>query len=460
MLLQIVFFDSLYQDNIKTNFPILNINWGPWADGGMAGDLSKQFAARGVKEIYADEGWQVICKSIIEGRESVSYVQVDWAKMLGLMSKPSLLFSKVAVKTNSSVERIDLAQVKSSELKSVIRKQIVAAVVNILGLDSENAIEDERPLLEYGMDSLMAMQLFSEIRRRLTLDKPINPQIMGDNLSVALITKGLLDLVISESGSTTVATTNRLVVLKKAAGEVAGRLVCFPQAGGGPSQFYKWGEQLPADIELLGVQLPLLGERKEKTFTLDSMAMAIAEEYAKLSDVPTLFFGHSMGTILAFETLHALHKRNKNILGFMVSGLNSPKIVGKDDTLLIKRNREVRNQLVREHLRALASENTLDEKELFETYQPLIDSDFSILENYRYVERERLNCNIQAIGGLEDTLYQLDGLLDWGGMTSGSFAHEQIAGDHFYHSSELLQDKVLQFVAKYLGAIQVLNKAG
>ena len=75
------------------------------------------------------------------------------------------------------------------------------------------------------------------------------------------------------------------------------RLFCFPYAGGGESSFYTWINELPSDVEIIGIQMPGLESRfkerpiKSVKLVVKMLACAI---HSKLSK-PFAFFGHSLG---------------------------------------------------------------------------------------------------------------------------------------------------------------------
>ena len=87
------------------------------------------------------------------------------------------------------------------------------------------------------------------------------------------------------------------------AGGPSVRLFCFPYAGVGASVFRPWPAGLPDEVELCGIQLPgrttRLAERPVASIPVlvDNIATAIMPYL----DIPFVFFGHSMGAMLAAE---------------------------------------------------------------------------------------------------------------------------------------------------------------
>src|SRR5207253_2592497 len=86
------------------------------------------------------------------------------------------------------------------------------------------------------------------------------------------------------------------------------RLLCFSFAGGGASFYRGWAGELPADIELVAVQLPGRENRtREPALTrIEDIVVALDRELRPLADgTPLALFGHSMGALVAFELARA-----------------------------------------------------------------------------------------------------------------------------------------------------------
>jgi medium-chain acyl-[acyl-carrier-protein] hydrolase len=91
------------------------------------------------------------------------------------------------------------------------------------------------------------------------------------------------------------------------------RLFCFPFAGGGMAAFRAWLGQLPAAVEMWGVQLPGREMRLAEPPCTD-LAPLVARLAAGLrpylSEKPYAFYGHSMGGLVAFELARELRRQN------------------------------------------------------------------------------------------------------------------------------------------------------
>lgn len=83
-----------------------------------------------------------------------------------------------------------------------------------------------------------------------------------------------------------------------------GRVVAVPNAGAGPNSLLPLLKRLPDSIEVVGVTLPGRERRYTETFadTPDdppAVVRAVLGELRRMPALPTVYFGHSMGSVLA-----------------------------------------------------------------------------------------------------------------------------------------------------------------
>src|SRR5206468_1331393 len=81
------------------------------------------------------------------------------------------------------------------------------------------------------------------------------------------------------------------------------RMFCFPYAGGGASTYANWQRALGDQVRVLPIHLPgREGRMSEQRFTdLDELTEDLDWELDAQLDEPHLFFGHSMGALIAFS---------------------------------------------------------------------------------------------------------------------------------------------------------------
>jgi medium-chain acyl-[acyl-carrier-protein] hydrolase len=214
------------------------------------------------------------------------------------------------------------------------------------------------------------------------------------------------------------------------------RLFCFPYAGGGAAIYRKWNEALPATVDVCPVLLPgreaRLGEPAIPSVLplVDALAPAIIP----FLDRPFVFFGHSMGSLVAFELARKL-RRERNLLPecLYVSARVAPSVTLKDQPLSTLPEAEFIEALARFNG---SEKGVLQHTELMKLMLPTLRADFALHEDYRYLEEPVLECPIVVFGGLQDLTTDNQGLNAWRYHTSSLFAQRMFAGDHFFINTQ------------------------
>jgi medium-chain acyl-[acyl-carrier-protein] hydrolase len=210
------------------------------------------------------------------------------------------------------------------------------------------------------------------------------------------------------------------------------RLYCFPYAGGGPWIFRSWGSFLPPDVEVRGVQLPGRGSQLRTAPHTDFVPLLqeIAERFAGEASGRFVFFGHSLGALVAFELARELRRRGlRQPVHLFVSGLGAPQLSPAPvldpelpDAEFVAGLRELKG----------TPEEVLDNEELMQLVLPALKADFRICASYRYLHDRPLDCPISSFGGLQDPAATREQVEAWSAQTVGGFSVTMFDGDHFY----------------------------
>ncbi len=245
--------------------------------------------------------------------------------------------------------------------------------------------------------------------------------------------------------------SQRWVMRPRPAPQARLRLFCFPYAGGGASIDRPWPAGLPADIEVLAVQLPGRESRlKDAPFTrLDAMIDSLVEALDPLLTPPFLFFGHSMGALISFELARRLRAYGRpGPLHLFVSGRGAPQIPDPDPPI-----HQLPDPAFVERLRRLngTPEEVFSNLDLFDLVMPLLRADFAVNETYVYTPGPPLDCPISAFGGDRDDKVTRQSLEAWQAQTSRACQLRMFSGDHFFLRSA--QAELLQAVTHDLSLI-------
>lgn len=208
------------------------------------------------------------------------------------------------------------------------------------------------------------------------------------------------------------------------------RLVCFAHAGGSASYFFPVSAALAPGIDVLVVQYPGRQDRRGEALIDDIHVLAdrIVDALASWTDRPMMFFGHSMGAVLAYETTRRLDRNGTAPKALFVSGRRSPttfrseSVHRRDDAGLLS---EVRR------LSGTESQLLADE-EIVQMVLPALRNDYRAIETYEYRAGPPVSCPIVALIGDVDPRVDADEARDWQRHTAARFDLRVFPGGHFY----------------------------
>ena len=213
------------------------------------------------------------------------------------------------------------------------------------------------------------------------------------------------------------------------------RLFCFHYAGGSAQIFHDWHGSLPTNVEMGAIQLPGRGHRLGEPHIrrLAPLSRIVAQELLPYLDKPFVFFGHSLGALLCFETARSLRRENRRQPDHLfVSATEAPHrrsleepLSGLPKSALVKKLREYNG----------APMEALHNDELLDLMLPTIRADLELYETYEYYPEPPLECAMTIYGGLEDHEVEAERLAAWSEMTLGACGVRMFPGGHFYLDS-------------------------
>jgi len=207
------------------------------------------------------------------------------------------------------------------------------------------------------------------------------------------------------------------------------RLVCFPHAGGSASFYLPVARGLAPRVDVLSVQYPGRQDRRgEAAFTdIGTLADRLHEGLIRWADRPLVFFGHSMGALVAFEvarrlagTAHPAH--------LFVSGRRAPSTSRAEDL------HRLDDDGIAAEIRDLGGTDAalLADPELMAMAIPTLRSDYRAVETYECAADSTVGCPITALAGDSDPRATLAEVEMWAKHTTASFDLTTFPGGHFY----------------------------
>lgn len=193
------FMDALAAYRRQQGLAGLSINWGPWAQSGMAAALQSRDQARwstqGVTLIEPEQGLTLMGQMMATATSpQVAVLPVDWSRYLAQMpsglnlSALELLAEAGAVgETTPPWMRLELEEAPPEERQDLLTRQIQGLIAKVLGLDAPELVQPRQRLFDLGLDSLMAVELKSRLesglgcslRSTLMFDYPTLEALVG-----------------------------------------------------------------------------------------------------------------------------------------------------------------------------------------------------------------------------------------------------------------------------------------
>ncbi len=177
------FMDVLAHHRQTMGLPGLSINWGPWAETGMAVNLDirhqKRIAAMGITPLASEQGLQILGQLLGQSSPQVGVVPVEWSVFQEQFSfgNQMPLLSELVRETKSIADKpadpqteifTSLLQMSSAQRQEFLTSYLRDSMAVILQIKSEQ-IHPTDSLLDLGMDSLMVMEAIDRLKHDLQL---------------------------------------------------------------------------------------------------------------------------------------------------------------------------------------------------------------------------------------------------------------------------------------------------
>lgn len=239
--------------------------------------------------------------------------------------------------------------------------------------------------------------------------------------------------------------------------EASIRLFCFHCAGGSASEFRNWPAQFPGNVELLAIQLPGREGRVKEAFIsrLDDLVRGVIEAMTPLLDKPYAIFGHSFGTLGAFEVIRELRRRKlAQPFLFVPAGRQPPHMKSKKAPIARLPVDEFVVELRKKYGDHIG--HVLESAELREAFVPQIHADFALSESYRFRAEPPLDCPIVALAGFEEDELEPDDLNAWSMHTNARFHSRRFPGDHFFIRKS--QAQVIEAIRQEIVSVRQIRR--
>jgi len=193
------FLDALASYRRSRGLPGLSIDWGAWADRGMAARLSDRERQRleqnGLSFLSHDSALATLRMLLCSAESRAIVAAIDWNRLSSASrSRPLPLLERMLVapraiqadNTGASYEVLDVAaltDVPPAEREARITAYVLAVVTAVLRLPAAQLDADSQ-LASTGMDSLMSMELRNRIETDIGVLLPLAVLLQAETPAV------------------------------------------------------------------------------------------------------------------------------------------------------------------------------------------------------------------------------------------------------------------------------------
>ncbi|TWV58756.1 thioesterase [Streptomyces misionensis] len=215
------------------------------------------------------------------------------------------------------------------------------------------------------------------------------------------------------------------------------RLVCFPHAGGSATFYFPLATALRGAADVLVLQYPGRQDRYEEKGieTIAELADQAYEALRPYADRPLTFFGHSMGSIVAFEVARRFERDGEGPAHLFASARRAPSAYAsenvhlRDDDGLIEEMRKLSG----------TDPRLLGDEDLLRMILPALRSDYTAIETYRAAPDAVVEAPLTVLTGDSDPRVTPEEAHAWREHTTGPFDLKVFSGGHFYLTDHIIE---------------------
>jgi acyl transferase domain-containing protein/acyl carrier protein len=188
--------DALAHRRQRAGLPCLSVDWGVWGQDGMAAAVSAQdlatLSSRGMGSMTTSQGLEALERLMADPATGpqVAVLPVNWVRWSQLYPAlvGSAFLSEVTPRTqvvrvpgSPGLSRDSLMSIEPAEQQMLVQRFLGEQAAAVLGLDT--ALEPPELLGDFGLDSLMAVELKNSVENQLDVVLPMVVFLQGPSIA-------------------------------------------------------------------------------------------------------------------------------------------------------------------------------------------------------------------------------------------------------------------------------------
>jgi surfactin synthase thioesterase subunit len=219
--------------------------------------------------------------------------------------------------------------------------------------------------------------------------------------------------------------------------------------------FAGWGERLKPEIEVWAAQPRGRGMRFKEVpcvsvpEMVDDYLTVLRPALSASPEVPFVFYGHSLGGVVAFEVTRRLEAEGLPTPRHLFIGASAPPKLGLIHPRILHLPDDEFVSAVQERYAGIPAA-VLSEPELMELLLPVLKADFAAYENYDHAQATPVHCPVTVFAGRDDWGISPEMLGQWVHHTTDEFEIHTVAGEHFFLTVPESRDLALERIRQSL----------
>ena len=178
--------DALVSWRNAAGLPATTVNWGQWADVGLASSL--RFSV--LDPISPDEGVEALGGVLAAGFSQVGIARLRLDRAAAAFPEIRQIGFFADVVGELDVDDADddwegadaLKNLDAAEINRVVVARLRRRIAGVMGYSDDGAVDTAKPLTEMGLDSLMAVRMRNTIRGDFGVEPPVALLLQGATL--------------------------------------------------------------------------------------------------------------------------------------------------------------------------------------------------------------------------------------------------------------------------------------
>jgi NAD(P)-dependent dehydrogenase (short-subunit alcohol dehydrogenase family) len=198
------FLDAMGSVRRNAGLPALVVNWGAWSGAGMAGRTragGARLGLRGLRPMTPPECLDALERSIETMAGQTIVTRCDWEALAAQLGARATLVSRLRVSrsvapTQSAAPRLrtELEAAPTSQQRPLLIEYLRRQALRVLELPQDFDLGPHRPLIAFGLDSLMAVELGNVLAAELGIR--LSATVVFDHPTLDLLAEYLLQQVL------------------------------------------------------------------------------------------------------------------------------------------------------------------------------------------------------------------------------------------------------------------------